>query len=79
MIDLYDQIKQRFIKSIVEQLEHFRRDGKLNQLVLVADDKSLGILRENMSGQLRDTVIVEMTAQYAHQTVEKIEKAIVKF
>lgn len=78
-VDVNDQIKERFVLEIIEQVHHLQQVGKLSHMVLVADQRSLGHLRDNMSVGLKATVIAEIAADHAHQTIAQIEQAITRF
>lgn len=55
-----DQEEQRFIEKLLERLAQAQDAGEFESLVLVADPKSLGRIRDQISNGLRKRVVLEL-------------------
>ena len=57
-------------------LERGLSEGAFGKLVLVAEPKLLGELRENLSRGLKETVVAELNKDYVHLGTEEIRKHV---
>lgn len=55
-----DQEEQRFIEKLLERLAQAQGAGEFGSLVLVADPRSLGRIRDQISNGLRQRVVLEL-------------------
>lgn len=74
-----DLAERRFVVSIASELEARIANGSINRLVLMADPKTLGLLREKLSETARGIIEEEIAADFAHNTVAEIETAIARY
>jgi protein required for attachment to host cells len=68
--------ERRFAHSLAHILERGLSEGAFGKLVLVAEPKLLGELRENLSRGLKETVVAEMNKDYVHLGTEEIRKHV---
>jgi len=73
-----DLAERRFVESIALELEERIAGGGIQRLVLMADPKTLGIMREKLSETARSVIDTEIAADFAHKTVIEIEAAIAR-
>lgn len=71
--------ERRFVESIASELEERISSGGIRRLVLMADPKTLGLLREKLSESARRVIEPEIGADFAHNTVAEIEAAIARY
>ncbi len=74
-----DLAERRFVESIASELEARIANGSINRLVLMADPKTLGLLRDKLSETARGNITQEFAADFAHNTVAQIEAAIARY
>ncbi|MGB7946818.1 MAG: host attachment protein [Candidatus Binatia bacterium] len=61
-----------FAKQVAERLETARRQGEVEQLILVAAPEFLGLLRANLSSDLRRMIEEEFSLDLFHMTPQEI-------
>jgi protein required for attachment to host cells len=57
--------RRAFVRSALALLEQHRRDGEFDALIVVAAPRMLGLLRDEMSAQLRQLVQREIDKDFA--------------
>lgn len=62
----------KFTRDVAERLEHARRQGDLERLVLVAAPEFLGLLRENFSADLRRIIDQEFSLDLFQMNPQEI-------
>ena len=65
--------EHRFVQSVAAELEERIRSGGIGALVLIADPKTLGLLRARMSDRSRDVVCEEIDGDFARKTIAEVE------
>jgi len=61
-----------FAKEVAERLESARLQGEVEQLILVAAPEFLGLLRGNLSSELRRMIAEEFSLDLFHMTPQEI-------
>ena len=74
-----DLAERRFVESFASELQERISSGGIGRLVLMADPKTLGVLREKLSDAARSVIETEIGADFAHNTVAEIEAAIARY
>jgi protein required for attachment to host cells len=76
--DVEDLAEHRFVQSTAAALDKgIQKDG-VAKLVLVADPKTLGRLRTQLSDQARNAIVHEISGDHAHKALAEIEKVLKK-
>lgn len=70
--------KDRFADALAAKLNGWATGGQMTHALLIAAPRTLGEIRQHLSGPTRKTLLGEIPADLAHQTVEAIEKAVEK-
>ena len=73
-----DLEETRFAQDLAEKLGRWETDKRFNDLVIVSDSRTLGVLRSALSDQVKKRVRGEVQKDYAHRTIEFIETALAK-
>jgi len=61
-----EKIERKFLRELLPDLEKSARQGKFDHLVLIADPRSLGHLREYLGDGLKKYIIKEFPLDLAH-------------
>lgn len=64
--------QERFAKRIVDELERARTNHEFDRLVLMAEPRMLGLLRDAMPETSRSTVVAELAKDLVHLDAEAI-------
>lgn len=75
--DLHKQVKNRFIRAMVEKLNEAAEAKKFDRLVLLAPAKVLGAARPHYSDKLADRLI-EHPRDVVNQPMDKIEARVIE-
>lgn len=68
--------KERGLADLAERLDGWARRGRFEALVVIADPRSLGVLRDELSPQVKERVVAEINKDLTNQTVDRIEAAL---
>jgi protein required for attachment to host cells len=71
-VDPKKQAAIGFAKRVAERLEHARRQGEMERLILVAAPEFLGLLRDHLGADLRRLIDEEFSLDLAHMTPQQI-------
>ncbi|MGX5665698.1 host attachment protein [Rhizobium daejeonense] len=72
--DWHEQAEASFLKDVAEKLGRMARSGVIENAVLVAPPKALGILRAQLSDEAASVVRAELAKDYVKMPVPDIEK-----
>lgn len=72
--DWHEQAETGFLKDVAERLGRMARSGEIENVVLVAPPKALGILRAQLSEEAAGIVRGEVARDYVKMPVPDIEK-----
>lgn len=72
--DWHDLEEARFAEHLAERINTLARD--VAALALIADPRTLGVIREHLSDATRAKIVLELDRDLAHHTVEAIEQAL---
>ncbi|MEP0068832.1 host attachment family protein [Pyruvatibacter sp.] len=70
--------KDRFADTLAAKMNAWAHKGEMTHAVLVAAPRTLGELRTHLSDGARASLVAEIAADLAHQTIAAIEKAVDK-
>jgi len=73
-----EKIERKFLKRLLSDLEKSARQGKFEHLVLIADPRSLGHLREYSGGGLKKYIIEEFPLDLAHVPTDDLSEHVGK-
>lgn len=76
--DLHDQAERAFVRHAADALNAAASAGRFERLVVFADPRSLGRLREMYVDAARARIVAERPRDLAGQPIDAIEKAFVK-
>lgn len=76
--DWHQLEETRFAQDLAEKLGRWENDGRFNDLVIVSDSRTLGVLRSALPDQVKRRVRGEVQKDYAHRTIAFIETALAK-
>lgn len=68
----------RFAEDLADRLDQWASQDRFDGLVIVADSRTLGVLRSALSAQVKTRVFAEVRKDYAHRTIDFIEAALAK-
>lgn len=71
-VDPKKQAAIGFAKRVAERLEHARRQGEMERLILVAAPEFLGLLRDHLGADLRRLIDEEFSLDLARMTPQQI-------
>ncbi len=74
--DWHEQAEADFLKEIAERLGRMAQSGEIENLVLVAPPKALGILRPQLSAEVEAVLRAEVAKDYVKMPVPEIEKLL---
>jgi protein required for attachment to host cells len=72
--DFHDQAEQRFLCDLAKRLDAAVMSGEAKALILVAPPRALGVLRQAVSGNLRNAIRAEVDKDYVKLPVHEIER-----
>ncbi|ATN33689.1 hypothetical protein ACO34A_07690 [Rhizobium sp. ACO-34A] len=72
--DLHEQAEAGFLKEVAEKLGRMARSGEIENAVLVAPPKALGILREQLGEEAAGVIRGEVAKDFVKMPVPDIEK-----
>jgi len=70
--------EHRFIKSVSAELDERVKTGGIVDLVLIADQKTLGLLRHQICEHTQGAIRYEIGGDFAHDTVDEIEALLAR-
>ncbi len=76
--DLHDRNEQQFLTQLAGRLDQAALGGDLRSLVLVAPPRALGVLRAQLSANVKQSIRVEIDKDLVKMPLPEIEKHIVQ-
>jgi len=70
--DAEEKIERKFLTSLVHELKKKARQGRFERLVLIADPRSLGLIREKSGALLQNYIIEEAPLDLAHVPTKEL-------
>lgn len=74
-----DHFELKFVQSIAAELSERVRTGAIAEMVLIADPKTLGLLRRQLSDQTQEAIAQEIGGDFAHNTVAEVEAVLARY
>lgn len=74
--DLHKLSEKHFVEALAERLNTYATEQAAGRYVIVADPRSLGILRPKLTGEMQRRVLETITGDYTHRPVEVIEALV---
>jgi protein required for attachment to host cells len=74
--DTHQRGEDRFLSSIVEDLNRAAEDGQFEKIIIVAPPHVLGVMRPHYSKTLRGLIRAELAKDLAHRSVSDIEQQL---
>lgn len=74
--DWHEQEETRFVSALARQMDGWATAEPSRRFVLVADPKSMGILRQSLNDHTLSRLDHTVTGDHAHRPVEAIEALI---
>lgn len=74
-----DEAELRFVESIALEIETRILSGTIGNLTLIADPKSLGLMRDRIKADARAKISHEIGTDLAHRTVAEIETLLASY
>jgi protein required for attachment to host cells len=71
--DWHELAKERFAADLAELLYAYAHEGAFRRIVLVADPRVLGALRQDLHKEVAERVIAEIDSNITHLPVDEIE------
>jgi protein required for attachment to host cells len=68
----------RFAEDLADRLDRWASRDRFDSLVVVADSRTMGVLRGAMSEPVKARVCAEVQKDYSHRTIDFIEGALAK-
>jgi protein required for attachment to host cells len=68
--------KQDFISEVMGYLEKLFADHQYKHLVIIAPPKVLGFIRNHISKQLKEMLVLEIDKDFTHEPAEHIQKEV---
>lgn len=69
---------QRFAKDLAADLMKWASSGRFQELVVIADPRTLGELRGAYADQLKEKLVAEIDKDFTNSPIEQIEMALNK-
>lgn len=76
--DRHAMEKRRFVDRMMNRLNEEARTDTFDQIILIADDRSLGEAREQYSDKLETKVIAEEPVDVVNEPIDKLETRVKK-
>lgn len=74
--DWHNVGEERFAEHIAETLGNWVAQGRLQKLVVVADPRTLGTLRQAYGDDLKAVIVAEIAKDFTNLPLDQIEKGI---
>lgn len=74
--DWHDLEERRFGRDLAARLDEWAQAKRFDELVVIADPRSLGTLRGELSDRVRNRIVREVGKDVTHQTVTGIEATL---
>lgn len=65
---------RRFAKKVARRLGEYADNGPLRDLILIAEPRFLGALRDSMTARTRARVSREVSRDYVHASVSRVQR-----
>lgn len=66
--------EERFVKSVAEQLETMRQQGRFDRLIIAAAPTALGDIRPALSNGVKETIIAELPKDLTNLPKPQLER-----
>jgi protein required for attachment to host cells len=66
--------EERFVKSVAEQLEVMRQQGRFDRLIIAASPSALGDIRPALSDGVKDAVVAELPKDLTNVPSPQLER-----
>jgi protein required for attachment to host cells len=66
--------EERFVKSVAEQLEAMRKQGRFDRLIIAAAPSALGDIRPVLSDQVREAIVAELPKDLTNVPRPQLER-----
>lgn len=76
--DRHDLTERQFIRDLALKVAEWAGADASNRFALIADPRSMGVLRKALPKAARDHMIFSIIGDYAHRPVEIIEELVAK-
>jgi protein required for attachment to host cells len=76
--DWHQLAETRFAEDLAGMLDRWAMEDRFSQLVIVADSRTLGVLRAALTDRVKTRVCGEVQKDYAHRTIAFMEEALGK-
>ena len=70
--------KERFAESLADKLNNWARADRYDRLILCADPRSLGQIRESLYDGVKSRLLGEIARDLTDHPVDQIEQAVLK-
>lgn len=77
--DWHRVAKERFAEDVAEKLDQWAASGRFRHLVVIADPRSLGALRNAYGEKLKSVIVAEIDKDLTNLPLDKIEASITAF
>lgn len=74
----HDQTERQFIEELAVNIGKWSLDDSAHQFLLIADPRSLGVMRAKLAGAVQDRIIASIIGDYTHHPVQFIEDLVEK-
>jgi protein required for attachment to host cells len=68
--------KERFAKDLADRLQRWALAGRYDALVLIADPRTLGVLRPDLHKAVQERLVAELDKDLTKMPVDEIEAAL---
>lgn len=68
--------EQRFAQHVAEKLCDWAAKGQFDKLVVIADPRTLGVLRKAYADRLNDRILAEIAKDFTNMPIADIEAAL---
>jgi protein required for attachment to host cells len=76
--DWHRLAKERFARDLADRLYALAHRGAFDRIVLVADPRVLGALRDHLHKEVRARIVGEVDANLVHEPVDAIERHVAR-
>jgi protein required for attachment to host cells len=74
--DWHERAEQDHAKAVAAAVERHRQAGEIERLVVVAPPKTLAVLRDSFSSNLKQTIVEEVTKDLTKHPIHEIERLL---
>lgn len=74
--DPHDLAETRFITSLADKIDAWAKAAPGNKFVLIADPRSIGLLRQKLSRETMERMLGSVTGDFVHRPVSEITRIV---